>query len=150
MPDPYADVDPDLLATMAERFKAAPLHALLGIDIRPFDPDDPLRAVVDMTAGPESFGSTGAVHGGAIAILFDVACAAAATRSSSYDPMKNMLVTADLHVRYVGRVKGTMLRAEATVVKGGRTLVVVEGRALDDLDNLVAVADFSATVVDHR
>jgi uncharacterized protein (TIGR00369 family) len=141
---------PDDLETMAERFKSTPLHALLGLDIRPYDDVPADMSIVDMPVTPDTFGSTGQVHGGAIAILFDVALASAAARSSSYEAGKNALVTADLHVRYVGRVRGTHLRAEAKVVKSGRTLVVVEGRCLDDQDNLVAVADFSATVVDLR
>ena len=140
-------VDPAVLAEMQARFKAAPLHALLGLDIRPFDDADSALAVVDMPVTPNTFGTTGEVHGGAIAILVDVACAAAASRATTYQPGTNWLVTADMHVRYLGRVKGTALRAEARVAKSGRTLVVVEARVLDDLDNLVAVADFAATLV---
>jgi uncharacterized protein (TIGR00369 family) len=148
--DPTEGVDPELLAAMAERFRETPLHKLLGIEIRPFSDDAPLSSVVDMPVTPNTFGSTGQVHGAAIALMFDVACASAATRASTYKPGENALVTADLHVRYVGRVRGTHLRAEATVVKGGRTLIVVDGRCLDDEDNLVATADFSATIVPWR
>lgn len=147
---PYSSVDPAVLAEMLARFKATPLHALLGLDIRPHDPADPERAVVDMPVAPEAFGSTGNLHGGAIATLVDVACASAASRSSSFVPGRNTLVTADMHVRYVGRPKGSAVRAEARVVRSGRTLIVVEGRVLDELDTLIAVADFAAMVVELR
>jgi uncharacterized protein (TIGR00369 family) len=147
---PYDGIDPVVLAEMSARFKATPLHALLGLDIRPFDPDDPDLAVVDMPVAPDAFGSGGNVHGGAIATLVDVACASAASRSSSFVPGQNSMVTADMHVRYVGRAKGKALRCEARVVKSGRTLIVVEGRILDELDTLVAVADFASMVVTLR
>jgi uncharacterized protein (TIGR00369 family) len=79
-----------------------------------------------------------------------VACASAASRSSSFIPGRNTLVTADMHVRYLGRAKGSAVRAEARVVRSGRTLIVVEGRILDELDTLIAVADFAAMVVELR
>jgi hypothetical protein len=59
---PYSSIDPEVLAEMAARFKATPLHALLGLDIRPFDPADPELAVVDMPVAPDAFGSTGNLH----------------------------------------------------------------------------------------
>jgi uncharacterized protein (TIGR00369 family) len=135
---------------MRARFAATPLHALLGLDIRPFDPARPDLAVVDMPVTPNAFGSTGNLHGGAIATLVDVACASAASRSSSFVPGRNTLVTADMHVRYLGRPKGSMVRAEARVTKSGRTLIVVAGEVLDELDTLLAVVDFAAMVVSLR
>ena len=65
-----------------------PLHALLGLEIRPFDEADPDLAVVDMPVTPNAFGTTGNLHGGAIATLLDVACTAAASRASTYSPMR--------------------------------------------------------------
>ncbi len=59
-------------------------------------------------------------------------------------------MTADLHVRYLGRPKGDPVRAEARLVRSGRMLIVVEVRVLDPLDNVIAVADFSAMVVERR
>ena len=51
------------------------------------------------------------------------------------------------HVRYLGRPKGDVVRAEARVMRAGRMLIVVEIRVLDPLDNVIAFADFSAMVV---
>ena len=146
---PYDGIDPDVLARAQAQFKATPLHALLGLDIRPFDEERGV-SVVDMPITPGTFGSTGNVHGGAIATLVDVACASAAARSSSFVPGQNTIVTADMHVRYLARPKGQALRCEGRVVRSGRSLVVVEGRILDELDTLVAVADFAAMVVALR
>lgn len=147
---PYSTVDPELLDEMLARFKSTPLHALLGLDIRQPDAGDPDLAIVDMPVAPNAFGSTGNLHGGAIATLVDVACASAASRSSSFVPGQNTMVTADLHVRYLGRPKGASVRAEARVTKSGRSLIVVECRVLDDRETLVAVADFASMVVDLR
>ena len=143
-------VDPDVLAEAKAQFHATPLHALLGLDIRSLEDTEPDMAIVDMPITPGTFGSTGNVHGGAIATLVDVACATAASRSSSFVPGQNTIVTADMHVRYLGRPKGRALRCEARVVRSGRSLIVVEGRVLDELDTLVAVADFASMVVTLR
>ena len=133
---PYSTVDPELLELMKRRFAETPLHALLGLEILPPDPDDPNLSVVTMPVTPGAFGSTGNLHGGAIATLVDVSCASAASRASVFHPGENTLVTADMHVRYLGRPKGEVVRCE--------------GRVLDDLDNVLAVADFAAMVVTLR
>jgi uncharacterized protein (TIGR00369 family) len=146
----WSDIDPELLAQMKAAFKSMPLHALLDLEIRDPDPSRPGVAVVEMPVAPGAFGTSGNLHGGAIATLVDVACASAATRSSAFVPGQNTMVTADLHVRYLGRPKGRMVRAEATVAKAGRTLIVVECRILDELDTLIATADFASMVVPLR
>jgi len=147
---PYSSIDPAILEEMQRRFEATPLHALLGLEILPPDPNDLSLAVVTMPVTPAAFGSTGSVHGGAIATLVDVSCASAASRSSSFRPGENTLVTADMHIRYLGRPKGEMMRGEARVLRSGRTLIVVQGTVLDDLDNVIATADFAAMVVELR
>ena len=59
-------------------------------------------------------------------------------------------MTADLHVRYLGRPKGTVVRAEARVMRAGRQLIVVECHVTDDLGNLIAFADFAGMIVPLR
>ncbi len=147
---PYDQLDPAIQAEMRERFRAAPLHALLDLEIRPFDPDGDGLVTVDMPITPNAYGWDGNLHGGAIATLVDVACAAAASRASDFDPFRNALVTSDMHVRYLGRPRGAQLRGEAKVVKSGRTLIVVEGRGVDEAGTVVAVADFSAMLIPLR
>lgn len=110
----YAD-DPDLLARLYAAFRATPLHALLGLEFVP-DAEVPAShtdqgtrpdAVVSMPVRPEAYGSTGNLHGGAVATLIDVAAATAAARTAGFDPGRNALVTADLHVRYLKRPTAT-------------------------------------------
>lgn len=137
----------ETIAALEARFKATPLHDLLGLEFILREAD---RVVVTMPVRPEAFGSTGNLHGGAIATLVDVATASAAARSSSFVPGQNTLVTADLHLRYLGRPKGDLVRADAKVVRAGRQLVVVECKVLDPQDNVIAVGDFAGMVVPLR
>ena len=85
-----------------------------------------------------------------IALLCDVACAVAASTASTYDAERFALVTADLHVRYLAAAAGDRVRIEASVVKAGRALVVVDGRVTDSAGRLVAIADLSATLIPRR
>ena len=144
--NPYGFSD-EAIAALEARFKATPLHHLLGLEFVVREAD---RVVVTMPVRPEAFGSTGNLHGGAIATLVDVATASAAARSSSFVPGQNTLVTADLHIRYLGRARTDQVIARAEVVRVGRTLIVLECKVRDDDGNMVASADFSMMIVDHR
>jgi uncharacterized protein (TIGR00369 family) len=126
-----------------------PLHWMLGLE---FDP--PVRgtrtAQVRMPIAPEAFGFTQNLHGGAIATMVDLACALAATAATDFDPQRESLVTADMHIRYVGRPKGALVFANAEVLRVGSQLIVIECRVVDADDHLIAVADFSMMRVTLR
>jgi uncharacterized protein (TIGR00369 family) len=138
----------ELMEYLRSTFALTPLHRLLGI--RMVQTDEPGKVVVEMPVAPEAFNGSGNLHGGAIATLVDVAAGSCAARASNFEPGKNTLVTADLHVRYLGRPKGDVVRAEAKVMRAGRQLTVVEVRVLDPHDNVIAFADFSAMLVPRR
>lgn len=126
-----------------------PLHALLGLE---FDP--PVkgsgRAEVRMPVRPEAFGFTANLHGGAIATMIDLACALAAAGAIEFDPTRESLVTADLHVRYLGRPGTDTVFARAEVVRIGSQLIVIDCKVVDGNDHLVASADFSMMRVSVR
>jgi uncharacterized protein (TIGR00369 family) len=124
-----------------------PLHRLLGLKMLRCDPE---LVVVEMPVAEGAGNSSGNLHGGAIATLVDLTSGSAAAVSSSFRPGENSIVTADLHVRYLGRPRGDRVRAEARVLRAGRMLVVVECRVLDTDGKVIAVADFSSMVVPHR
>lgn len=133
---------------LADAFEATPLHRLLGIAFRRVDDE---LVVCEMPAREQAFNSSGNLHGGALATLIDVCGGTAAALNSSFEPGRNTIVTADMHVRYLGRARGEMVRAEAQVMRAGRQLVVVECRVLDDGDGrMIAFADFSSMVVPLR
>jgi uncharacterized protein (TIGR00369 family) len=148
----YRD-DPELMERLYASFRATPLHALLGLEYidtdGPGEPE-PGTAVVRMPVRPDAYGASGNLHGGAIATLIDVASASAAARNSAFVPGQNTLVTADIHVRYLGRPKGAYVDARAHVVRAGRQLIVVECRVVDEEDRVIAVADFASMVVPLR
>lgn len=142
------DIDPAvLLPAMRQVYAEMPLHKLLGIDVVELDQG---RAAATMPVSPEAFNSTGNLHGGAIATLIDVAAGSAAATSTTFVPGSNHLVTADLHIRYLGRPHGTWVRAEGRILRSGRQLIVAEVRVTDVDDRLIAVADFAGMVVPLR
>jgi uncharacterized protein (TIGR00369 family) len=142
----------DLPADAREAVRAGfrnntPLHELLCLE--PVEIGE-RHAVLSMPVGPPAFNGTGNLHGGAIATLIDLAAGTAAARGTGFAPGEQSLVTADLHVRYLGRPRGEMVYARAEVVKAGRRLVIVDCRVTDGEDNAIAVADFSMMVIPNR
>ena len=133
---------------VTERLQLSPLHRFLGLRAVRIDTE---VAVLEMPIEENAFGGTGNLHGGALATLIDVTSAMAASRVNPFDFETHSLVTADLHVRYLGRPKGgDSVRAEARVVKTGRQLIVVETRVLDIEDRIIATGDFSSMLVPRR
>src|SRR6478735_8237529 len=145
---PYGGFSSDVIELLRAAHSSTPLHRLLGLNF--VIGDDPALVTVEMPVAPGAFNGSGNLHGGAIASLVDVAAGSAAARAGTFKPGENTLVTADLHIRYLGRPKGTVVRAEARVMRAGRQLIVVECRVADDLDNTIAFADFSAMLVPRR
>ncbi|MCU1456637.1 MAG: thioesterase superfamily protein [Actinomycetia bacterium] len=128
-------------------FTATALHKLLGLRMLPTGDD---VTIVEMPVGEAAFNQSGNLHGGAIATLIDVASGTMAARAANFIPGVNTVVTADLHVRYLGRPKGDTIRAEARPMRVGRQLVIIECRVLDDEENLIAFADFASMLVPKR
>jgi uncharacterized protein (TIGR00369 family) len=140
--------DEALREAMREAFEEVPLHQLVGL--RLVAAGDAGPAVMEIPLTANALGRTGQLHGAAVALLCDVTCAAAASSASTYDHTTHALVTADLHVRYLGPARGDVVRAVASVVKAGRTLIVVQAEVTDGEGRAVAVADFSAMLVPLR
>jgi uncharacterized protein (TIGR00369 family) len=131
----------------AELMRSVGLHAHLGFKIVRIDPEG---TVVEMPVHPPALNGSGNLHGGAIATLIDVACGMAAGSASGIDRSQQTLVTADVHIRYLGRPKTSTVRGEGRVVRVGRQLVVVEGRVVDTAGNVIAAADAAFMVVPLR
>ena len=123
------------------------LHAALGLTIEHVEPGD---SAVGMPVAGVALNGSGNLHGGAIATLLDVACGIAAASAKGIDHEQHTLVTADMHVRYLGRPKTDTVRGEGRLVRAGRQLVVVEGRVVDAAGNVIASCDAAFMVVDRR
>lgn len=140
--------DGDELVELSRRDQI-PLHAFLDLRYAP-RVEGSGTSEVRMRIQPDVLGFTGNLHGGAIATMVDVSCALAAATSEGFDPYRQSLVTADMHVRYLGRPHSEEVVARGTVVKAGSRLIVIECRVTDDEGHLVAVADFSMMIVELR
>lgn len=132
------------------RARVVPLHDFLGLAFtRDAGPGE--TAQVHMPLVAATLGLTGNPHGGAIATMIDLACALAASRASGHDPAVDSLVTADMHIRYLGSPRsGDSVTAHAQVVRAGAKLIVVECRVRDGGDHLLATADLSMMKVPLR
>ncbi|MDL4777819.1 MULTISPECIES: PaaI family thioesterase [Thermomonosporaceae] len=143
-----AELPPDEQAAVRATLRhATPLHDLLGLEVVEIGDR---HAVLSMPVREQAFNSTGNLHGGAIATLIDVAAGSAAARGGGFEPGRQSLVTADLHVRYLGRPHGEEVFARAEVLKAGRQLVIVDCRVTDAEDRIIAAADFSMMLVPLR
>ena len=125
-----------------------PLHNLLGFEVHP-EPDGPISRV-DMPVRAESFGVNDNLHGGALATLVDLTSALAAVRNRMIDLEVESLVTADIHIRYLGQPRTDTVTASAEVVRDGRQMIVIECRVHDGGGYLIASADVGMMVVPRR
>lgn len=126
-----------------------PLHDHLGLEVVPQD-EGVVWSDVRMPVRPAAFGFTRNLHGGAIATLVDLSCAIAAVRATGFDASKESLVTADMHLRYVGRPGTANVIARSEVVRAGSQLIVIECKVIDEDEHLVCSADLSMMRVSLR
>jgi len=94
-------------------------------------------AKLSLPVEPQFTNSMGAVHGGVIMSLLDVAlCTAART----LHPESQGVITINLSTSFIGAGSGERLLAEARVLKDGRSMSFVEGEARNGDGSLVAKA----------
>ena len=89
------------------------------------------RATVRMPATPHVLGPDGGVRVGVLATLVDVVGGSAALRSLHPD----WLATADLTIQSVRPARGPLVEARATVLRRGRTTLVVEALVVEVADD---------------
>jgi uncharacterized protein (TIGR00369 family) len=118
-----------------EVFDRIGLLRLLGIRI--VERTDEV-VIVEMPVSEELLNLQRTVHGGALATLVDNAGGMAAGMLAGARAS-----TVDLHIRYLAPATGSVVRAEARVLRAGRRLVVTEVRVTDDTGAFVATATVS-------
>jgi uncharacterized protein (TIGR00369 family) len=111
-----------------------PIARFIGFTISEVEPG---RAVVELEARPEHANPMGTLHGG---ILCDIADAAMGMAYASTLGDGESFTTLELKINYLKPVRTGKLRATGRVVKGGRTVGLVECDVVDDRDHLVARA----------
>lgn len=111
-----------------------PVAALIGFTLTEAQPG---RAVVAFQAGPRHANPMGTVHGG---VLCDVADAAMGIAYAATLDEGESFTTLELKINFLKPVRTGLLVATGRVVKGGRSVGLVECDILDDKDRLVARA----------
>jgi len=111
------DVSSDLMRQLDERFRDHPVRRFLDFRLIELGNE---RCVMSIELEPEFDNSTGALHGGILAMLADtaVACALATTFAGKID-----FVTSNLNIHYLRRAT-TAVTATATIIKKGSKVSV--------------------------
>jgi uncharacterized protein (TIGR00369 family) len=97
---------------------------------------EPGLARVELDARHELLNSHGAVHGGVVMTLLDIALAVAAMTT---DPQSRGAITVELSVTFVEPGTGTLV-AEGRCLRSGKSLSFSEGEVRDGQGKLVAKA----------
>ena len=103
------------------------------------------RSVWEYRVDPEHFNLNGTLHGGVLMALLDTAMGFAVVTRVAGDGRFN--AAAEMSTRFLAPVRAGVVKAEATVLKIGKRLAVVEGRATDDTGTLVAVASATHAIL---
>ena len=130
------------MATMLEGIRliargeveAPPIAQLIGFSLREVDAG---RAVIDFEATPRHASPLGTLHGGVFA---DIADAAMGIAYASTLRDGETLTTLELKINFLKPVWSGKLVATGRLVKGGRTIGLVECDVVDEHDRLVAHA----------
>lgn len=85
-------------------------------------------------------------HGGLLAALVDAASGAAAALTIDELAQAPTVATIDMRVDYLKPARGARLRAVGTVMRSGRTVVVVRTDVFDEDDSLVVLGTSTFTV----
>ena len=108
------------------------------------------RAVTELDVHPGVKTRTGHVHAGALLSLADTTATylAVASIGGSYIDLARFPVAIGLSSQIIGNVQNGVLRAESTLVHGGRTLLVVETRVTSAPGRLLATVNSTHFVRD--
>ena len=121
---PMQATDPDFAARVAASFARQGAMQLIGARLQSVEAG---RVVIGLAHRSELAQQHGFVHAGILATALDSACGYAA---SSLMPADAGALTIEFKVNLLAPAKGPRFRLEGQVVKPGRTITVVEGRAL--------------------
>lgn len=119
----------------------APVQKLVGFTL---DEIEGGRTVGYLEAGPQHANPMGGLHGG---ILCDLADAAMGTAFASTLEPEQRSTTVELKINFLRPVRTGRLRAEAKVVKRGRTIGYIECDVTDQRERLIAKASSTCMVI---
>jgi len=111
-----------------------PIASLIGFELTSIEPG---HAVVELEAHERHANPMGTLHGG---VLCDIADAAMGMAYASSLEAGETFTTLELKINFLRPVWTGKLVADGRVVKGGRTVGLVECTITDDRDRLIARA----------
>jgi uncharacterized protein (TIGR00369 family) len=117
---------------MRGELPAPPIATLIGFDLRSIEPG---HAVVEFEATDRHANPMGTLHGG---VLCDIADAAMGMAYASSLEEGETFTTLELKINFVRPVWTGKLIADGRLVKGGRSVGLVECSITDDRDRLIA------------
>ncbi len=122
-------------------------HLLHRLGMRDVEVSDE-RLVIEMDNRPDLVNVRGAIQGGLVATLIDIAAGRLAGNASGAG---NNVTTADMNVHFLAPIIEGPARAEASVVRAGRRLIVTSVDVFDaGRDRLAARATLTFAVLDGR
>jgi uncharacterized protein (TIGR00369 family) len=133
----------DLIRQLEERFRDHPVRRLLEFKLRELDQG---RCVMSVEFKPEFDNTTGAVHGGILAMLADtaVACALATVFAGKME-----FATSNLNIHFLRRAN-TAVTATATIIKKGSKVCVGLCEIHDPESRLVALCTCDFVLLPER
>jgi uncharacterized protein (TIGR00369 family) len=106
------------------------------------------RLIIEMDNRPDLTNIRGAIQGGLVATLIDIAAGRLAGRHAGPD---QDVTTADMNVHFLAPVIVGPARAEATIVRAGKRLIVTAVDVTDlGRDRLAARSTLTFAVLDRR
>jgi uncharacterized protein (TIGR00369 family) len=138
-----------LLAVLSESppMKVTEGHLLAQLGMRDVLETDE-RLIIEMDNRPDLTNIRGALQGGLVATLIDIAAGRLAERHVRAD---QSVTTADMNVHFLAPVVVGPARAEATIVRAGKRLIVTAVELTDvGRDRLAARSTLSFAVLDPR
>jgi uncharacterized protein (TIGR00369 family) len=138
--------DADFARRVRDSFARQPAMATLGATLEQVQPG---HVVVGMAHRAELTQQHGFVHAGMLAAALDSACGYAAF---SLMPADAAVLTIEFKINLLAPARGPQFRFEGRVTKPGRTISVVDGRALqlDEQGDEKLIATMTATVMTVR
>ena len=135
--------EPGYEARVAESFARQAAMATLGVRLGRVAPGE-VELLMDHRADLTQ--QHGFLHAGIVACALDSACGYAAF---TLMPAGAAVLTVEFKINLIAPARGPALRFEGVVVKAGRTISVVDGRAVQSADGGDAslVATMTATVM---
>jgi uncharacterized protein (TIGR00369 family) len=136
--------DPEVVARIERSFARQAAMATIGAALQRVAPG---RVEIALAHRPALTQQHGFVHAGVVATALDSACGYAAY---TLMPADAAVLTVEFKINLLAPARGPRLLMVGEVLKRGRTISVVEGRALqapEDRDDWQPVATMTATVM---